>query len=1560
MADMTLEAGPAVSSRWTQWAGPLVTLATLLIIEALSQTVLVIPNPAPIYLMAVVYAAFVGGLLPGLVSAGLTFVYALYFFATPGQLLGYTPDNLARIFVLAIVAPAMAVLVGILKQRVMRGQMSRTAAERTQQQLNDVAAQHLKELQDQQRWLETILNVMPTPLLLIEPGTARVRFANKAADRLAGGTFPKDAPAEDYHQVYYCTYPNGERIRDEEMPGVRAARGERLEHFEMDWQTPTGKLSLIVQSETLPAIHGHDAMAVVSFQDVTPVKRAESLSARLGRVLDQSSNEIYIFDATTLRYIQANQGARHNLGYTMDELAALTPLDLKPAYTAPQFDQLLAPLRNGEREQIVFETLHQRKAGTRYPVEVRLQLSHAEEPPVFVAITQDITARVRSEAALRESEARFRVMADNAPVLLWMTDTTGSCTFFNQQWLDFTGRNLAQELGEGWLTGVHPEDRERNERSFLQAIHAREKFRMEYRLRRADGQYRWVLDTGAPLFGDDGTFAGYIGSCVDLTERHQLETALKQKTIEQEVLLNSMPAVVYYKDRDCRYVAVNQAFAELTQQPLDAIPGKTDFELFAHEEASAYRRDDLAVMESGQPLLNIEEPIISADGSTMWVASHKTPYRDPQGHVAGLVGISTDISVRKQVEQELRTQTETLAMVNRVGQILSAELDLQKLVQAVTDAATTLTAAAFGAFFYNVNNEHGESYTLYTLSGVDRAAFAQFPMPRNTHVFGPTFRNEGIMRVDDITKDPRYGQNPPFAGMPAGHLPVASYMAIPVVSRTGDVLGGLFFGHPEPGRFTEREEQIIVGLVAQATVAMDNARLYQAEQLARQAAERATERVGRLQAITAALAEALTTEDVAEVIVAQGIPPLGAYAGSVALLAPDGEALEIIRSVGYGAAVMREWGRFPLNAPVPLAESVRTGEPIWLSSPEDYQARYPNLTTVTSQTQSQAIVSLPLLSAGRAIGSLGFSFAKPQDFTADDQAFMLALARQCTQALVRAQLYESERQARAGAEAAEREKEKARALLDTLFQAAPVGLGFLDQELRYQRINEALATINGLSAAEHLGRPIKEVLPDIPEPVLVALRQVLTTGEPIVNREVAGETRTSLGQRRYWLSSYYQVPGQYGEAQGIGAVVQEITERKRAEEAQRFIAEATALLVASLDYKTTLQNVARLAVPRLADWCAVDMVEDDGTPRRVAVIHVNPAKVELALELQRRFPTDPQAPRGLGAVIRNGRSELTSDIPDELLVSVAPNQEWLELVRPLGLASVMIVPLTTGGRTLGAITFASAESGRHFDAADLALAEELGRRAAVAVDNARLYQDAQEAILARDDFLSIASHELKTPITALQLQAQSLLRLAQKGDISRLSPERLITKLQLVDEQTSRLTHLTNDLLDVARIRTGRIDFRPEEFDLAQVVREVVARFDEQLALAGCAVSLQAPMSISIWSDRSRLEQIITNLLTNAIKYGAGKPITLLIEQEQGVVRLVVRDQGIGIAPEHLERIFVRFERAVSSRNYGGLGLGLYIVRQIVEALGGTIRVTSEVGVGSTFVVTLPLISVPN
>jgi len=276
----------------------------------------------------------------------------------------------------------------------------------------------------------------------------------------------------------------------------------------------------------------------------------------------------------------------------------------------------------------------------------------------------------------------------------------------------------------------------------------------------------------------------------------------------------------------------------------------------------------------------------------------------------------------------------------------------------------------------------------------------------------------------------------------------------------------------------------------------------------------------------------------------------------------------------------------------------------------------------------------------------------------------------------------------------------------------------------------------------------------------------------------------------------------------------------------------------------------------------------------------------------------------------------------------------------------MSVPLMPRGRVLGIITHV-ARSGSRYENTDLELAEELGRRAALALENGRLYAGAQEALRARDEFLSIGAHEIRGPMTSIHLAVQSI----RQG---KLPPEATPRALSIIEREDRRLSRFVAELLDLAHIQAGRLQFDMREVDLVRILREVASRLEPDLARSGSTLQVvtKGPV-IGNW-DPMRIDQIVTNLLSNAIKFGRGKPIEVSADAEESKARLVVNDYGMGISPEMRERVFLPFERAVSSRHYGGLGLGLYIVKAAVEGMGGTIRVESTVDEGTTFTVELP------
>jgi signal transduction histidine kinase len=310
-------------------------------------------------------------------------------------------------------------------------------------------------------------------------------------------------------------------------------------------------------------------------------------------------------------------------------------------------------------------------------------------------------------------------------------------------------------------------------------------------------------------------------------------------------------------------------------------------------------------------------------------------------------------------------------------------------------------------------------------------------------------------------------------------------------------------------------------------------------------------------------------------------------------------------------------------------------------------------------------------------------------------------------------------------------------------------------------------------------------------------------------------------------------------------------------------------------------------------------------------------------------------------------------VPEAVLEGLANSPEQYELTREAGACHYLAVPIRSREKVLGAIAFFSSSGEAGFRLGDQAFAEEIGRRVGVSIENSLLYEQAREAIRSREEFLSIASHELKTPICSLRLQLQMAKRSLQEPKPSSLEQcERLLgTSVSQVD----RLTRLVEDLLDLGRIQTGKISFEFEEVDLSGLVHDVVGRYSDPLREAACPVSVAVDEGLRGRADRGRLEQVLVNLISNVIKYAPGAPVEVSLRRLGGQAELTVRDGGPGIPANRISKIFDRFERGDQGRGVSGLGLGLYITRQIVEGHGGSILAKSELGRGSSITVILPL-----
>ena len=550
---------------------------------------------------------------------------------------------------------------------------------------------------------------------------------------------------------------------------------------------------------------------------------------------------------------------------------------------------------------------------------------------------------------------------------------------------------------------------------------------------------------------------------------------------------------------------------------------------------------------------------------------------------------------------------------------------------------------------------------------------------------------------------------------------------------------------------------------------------------------------------------------------------------------------------------------------------------------------------------------------------------------------------------------------------------------------------------------------------------------------------------------------------------------------GAVTITHDLSERKRTEEQEHILAEVSKVLASTLDYQETLANIARVVVPQLADWFTVDLVDAQGNFELVEVGHKDPEQVQWARALREKYPVDPASPNGAPHVARTGESELYHEITDEMLAASIKNEEELSIARQLGMTSAMNVPLIARGRTIGVVAFASTESGRKYDERDLALAEEVGRRAGVALDNARLFRDVQQArnqleiilqgvadgiivynasnhiiyaneaaakmigypsvqamldmpspeivsrftmineqgqpfphsqlphrrVLAgerdaqaiigycnagagqperwslarsrpvldeegevamvisithditermhaerrKDEFISMTSHELKTPVTSLKGYTNVLQRrLVKQGD------EQGLQYLARIDAQLNKLTKLINDLLDISKMQAGKLALEIGSFELDALVRETVENV--QAATSTHQILIEGSVEGRVLGDKDRLEQVFVNLLSNAIKYSPqAEKVIVHLSQEQEQAIISVQDFGIGIAEAHYQRIFERFYQVTDpeEKTFPGLGIGLYISSEIIERHHGRIWVESDKGQGSTFSIALPL-----
>lgn len=1012
-----------------------------------------------------------------------------------------------------------------------------------------------------------------------------------------------------------------------------------------------------------------------------------------------------------------------------------------------------------------------------------------------------------------------------------------------------------------------------------------------------------------------------------------------------------------------------------------------------------------------------------------------------------------------------------LAYLAEISVLLSESLDVEALFQTVAQLAISKIAewASVYTLVEAENGEYEDELKLVAIAHSDpaklelaKAVRARYPLRLSDPGGVPVVVRTGQSIMADITDEMiEAGALDPDHLKMLRELGLTSTIVAPMIAR-GRTLGVIVYIAARPDRHFDSSDLLLAEeLARRAALAVDNARLYQAEQQARQ-------RLAFLAEATEILSSSLDYDELMAELVRLTLPELADYC----LIDTFTEEKEVfqrsISMIGNVDPAKEELMRqiqvlYPPDptSQVGISWVFHTGLTSFVPKiiPEMLPqfARNEEHLKLLQALGPVSGISVPLKAGpNKVVGVMSIAFSESgRHYTRADLSVAEELARRAGIALDKAQIYQAELRARRAAEqAADRlarlqvvttalsatlhSNEAAKVIADQAVAALNAKSGIVALHPEYNQ-DGPLEMVYSTGYTQGVLKKWRKDLLAEGLPFYEAMR----TGQPLLIESLkAGidrfpklaDLQAQLGSRA-WAFLPFSLDGRtvggiglsFGESQHFDdadrdflvALAEQCTQalnrvrlyeaeqrsRTEAEQAQQrltFLAEASSVLVASLDYEVTLQNVAQMVVPYLADWCTVHILDENNYPQEVALVHSDPAKViwarELGKQLAERYPYNPDAPTGLPNVLRTGQPELYSEIPDEMLVAVASGEELLQLLRDIGYSSVMIVPLVARGRVLGAIQFVTTESGYHYTQQDLGLAGELARRAAIAVDNARLYQDTQKALAAqqeldrlRDRFVSVASHELRTPLTSIKGFAQMLQNILAKrleaasqpvtmplppADFAATSSEgkRESRLLKNIEHQVDRMTELIGEMLDISRIQSGQLALTLSSgLNIVELVRKTIEQQQAVSPYHPITLVTEFPqpqpwMSQGCWDER-RMEQVISNLLNNAVKYSPrGKPVKVGIEYQvikvkddspgpEPAVTVWVCDEGYGIAPQDQANVFQRYYRATNEegRNVDGLGLGLFISKEIVEHHCGRIWVESQLGQGSTFYLRIPL-----
>jgi PAS domain S-box-containing protein len=1153
-----------------------------------------------------------------------------------------------------------------------------------------------------------------------------------------------------------------------------------------------------------------------------------------------------------------------------------------------------------------------RKDGTQFWANVVITALRDEQGQLrgFSKVTRDLTARKQVEENLRRSEERFRFLVEGAKdYAIFMLDPQGYIASWNPGAERIKGYSAQEIIGQHFSTFYPQEALDRGWPAHeLKVAAAEGRFEDEGWRVRKDGTQFWANVVITALKDERANLLGFSKITRDLTARKQAEEdarRLVEETTARRVAEENARLVQEQRERlHVTLASIGDAVISTDAE------GRVDFLNpvaenlvgWKSEEAAHHTLDDVFRIVNEDTRQPVENPALRAlkDGVIVGLANHtvliskdgtERPIDDSAAPIRDEKGgISGSVLVFRDITERKRSE----AVLGERMRLLALNAAVGEALVQGTEVEAMLERCAEAM----VENLHGAFARIWTLNPLDDVLELRASAGLYTHRDGPHSR-----------------------------VPVGKYKIGLIAQERKPHLTNAVVGDP---RVSDQEWAKQEGMVAFAgyPLVVDD----------------------RLVGVMAMFARRTLTEATLEAMasVADEIAVGVERKFAQQRLHEQREWLRVtLASIGDAVIATDTLGRVTFLNPV--------AEQLTCWNQGEAQGRPLESVFVIVNEQTHQPVENPVekvLRDGVIVGLGNHTVLIARDGTQrpiDDSAAPIrdTSGEMIGVVLIFRDVTEQRR--------AERELRQSEQELAEFFENATVGLHWVGPDGIILRANKAELDLLGFNREEYVGRPIANFHAD--EDVICDILKRLNAGEKLT--EYPARLRCKNGSIKDVLIDS-SVLFRDGEFVHTRCFTRDVTERKRAEDALRqseqkahFLADASAALASVVDYESTLQKVANLAVPHFADWSTVDVADDDGTLRRLAVAHQDPEKVQLAHELMRQYPPDPQATSGAFAVLRTGKPEIIGEITDDLLVKGAKDEQHLDLIRSLGLKSYVCVPLVISGKPLGVLTFATAESGRRYTEADLALAMDLAHRASVAVENTQLYQALRDTDRRKDEFLATLAHELRNPLAPIRNALQIL-------KMPRVDQATVQRSREMMERQVHHLVRLVDDLLDVSRVMRGKIELRRERVELATVVARAVETVQPLVDTQGHELSVRiSPESLLIDGDPVRLAQVVGNLLTNAAKYTEpGGRIGLTAERDGDVAVLRVRDNGIGIAPQMLPRIFELFVQVdhASTKAQGGLGIGLTLVKNLVEMHNGFVQARSEgLGQGSEFVVRLPL-----